>query len=64
MVMRHTAKKLQRVAICELFTCMDGFKILALDYATSLNRFVLRYVIKTFLSQYSSFLATGIKMHI
>ena len=31
---------------CELFTCRDSFAILALNYATSLNRFVLHYVIK------------------
>ena len=30
---------------CELFTCRDGFAILALNYVTSLNRFVLRYII-------------------
>ena len=31
---------------CDLFTCRVGFAILALDYATSLNGFVLSYVIK------------------
>ena len=31
---------------CELFTCRVGFAILVLDYATSLNRFVWRYMIR------------------
>ena len=53
MAVRRAAKKLRsacpikrRGHYCELFTCRVGFTILALDYATSLNGFVLRYVIK------------------
>ena len=69
-VVRRAAKKLQSARpikrhahYCELFTCRDGIEILALNYATSLNRFVLRYVIKKnfFRSSSSSFLATGTK---
>ena len=66
MVVRRVAKKLQsthpiktRGHYCELFLCRDGFAILALDYATSLNWFVLLRNKKIFFC--SSFLATGIK---
>ena len=51
-VVRRAAKKRSARPIkirghyCELFTCRVGFAILALDYATYLNGFVLRYVIK------------------
>ena len=33
---------------CELFMRRDGFTILALDYATSLNKFVSRSVLQHF----------------
>ena len=44
--------------------CRDGFTIilLSLDYATSLNRFVLHYVIKSFFRGSSSFLTASVKM--
>ena len=52
-VVRRAAKKLRsarpikrRGHYCELFTCRVCFAILALDYATSLNGFVLHCVIK------------------
>ena len=54
MVVRRAAKKLRSARpikrhghYCELFTCRVGFAILALDYATSLNGFVLGYVLKS-----------------
>ena len=52
MVVRCLAKKLRSTRpikrsghYCELFMCRDGFTILALDYAISLNRFILCYII-------------------
>ena len=65
-VVRRAAKKLRSARpikrhghYCELFTCRVGFAILALDYATSLNGFVLGYVNKKIFSR--SFLATLLK---
>ena len=68
MVMRRAAKKLRsarpikrRGHYCELFTCRVGFAILALDYSTSLNGFVLRYAIKNKIFSRRRFLATLLK---
>ena len=46
---------------CELFTCRDSFAILALDYTTSLNEFVLCSVIKNFRNRHHRFATAKIK---